>query len=166
MNEFSCMIQLTGKNLQLLGQMLLKKRPEVANELLTECMEQMNAPVKDTSLIGYYFESYCRLNKIDVDQFRDSKKNHSVSQKKKEFIGLILKIYHPYIFRGKCDFFKAKNGLITNLANTLNISRGNASELVQEIYIWISTYEDFRNKVCETYQIIIGEDGQKEVKNG
>lgn len=153
------MIELTGKNVQLLGQMLLKRRPDVANELLTECMEQMSAPVKDTSLIGYYFESYCKLNGIEIRSFLDSKKNHAISQKRKEFIGLILKIYHPYIFKGKCDFFKAKNGLITNLANTLKISRGNASELVQEVYIWVTTYEDFRGKVCQTYQNIIGEEG-------
>lgn len=151
------MIELTGKNIQLLGQMLLKRRPDVANELLTECLEQMTAPVKDTSLINYYFQNFCQYHNIDIEKFLSSRKNHSISQKRKEFIGLILKIYHPYLFQKKYEFFKPKNGMVTNLASTLRISRGNASEIVQEVFVWISTYQDFRQTVNDTYQSIIDE---------
>lgn len=148
-------LQLNARNVQMLGRILIKKRPDLANEFLQECMEQMAAPVKDTSLIGYYFEAYCTEIGTQKDVMLSSNKDHSVSKRRKEFIGLVLKIYHPYIFTNKCICFKPTKGLITSLSLTLQMNKGNVSHAVQEVCKWIELYQDFKVGIETLYGKII-----------
>lgn len=150
-------MSLTAKNIQMLGQMLLKRRPDLANEFLQECLQQINAPVKDTSLIGYYFDSYCELLGITKSEMVDRKHDHEMNRKRNVFIGMVLKIYHPYIFSGEWPYFKPKNGLVTNLSTTLKTSKGNTSVNIKKAVRWIHIYADYRQSVESAYSLIIGQ---------
>jgi hypothetical protein len=149
--------QLTRKNHSTIGLLLCKKYPELARDLLSEYLsiqQAQQADVTDTSLVSYYFQAYCDIRGIPREELTRTNWSHDISRSKQEFVGLILRIYHPYLFKNPQSYFCPQHGLVKNLAATMCIQKGHASMLVSKARTAIRVYDSFAESIESIYNQI------------
>jgi hypothetical protein len=151
-------MHLSHKKLSILAKELIKKRPDVAVQLLIDINEQNRALINDTSLIKYYFDCFCDLTEQDKEELVTIKNKYQILERKRQFCGLVLKLYQPAAFDKGQQYFQPQKGLIINLANTLNADKGNVSKMLHEVLTHVRAYKDFRASIEYLYQQIIPTD--------
>lgn len=143
------------KNLSLLGHELLKRYPNIASEILTDIIASTSGYITDTSLVNYYFDAFCDYTNQDSGRIRNTKNNYSVTETKRIFVGFVIKIYHPNLFKIRTGFFQPQIGLIKNLSSTLNMDEGNISRLIRQVIVRIRVYNDFAEYIEKIYNDLI-----------
>jgi len=145
---------ISRKKLSFIGYQLLKRRPDIATEILTEYIATSKSQIEDTSLISWYFDAFCESISQSREDIVNIKNNYSFHERKREFVGLVIKIYHPAVFSSNADFFQPQRGMITNLSSTLNVNKGNVSRMLSEVLVRLRAYDDFKLSIENLYNKI------------
>lgn len=135
------LLQYSRRDLPLLGRLMIKKYPEIAAELLSSYNPA--APFDDNlTNVSHYYSRY--------NTFPDFNK--------RVFVGVMVAIYSPESLRNDDN---QRKGLITTIAQVLNLSHQYISLLAKESILYYKIYDDFREKVdIVTEQMKGGADGE------
>lgn len=128
-----------------LGKLLLKKRPEVASEL----MMYLNSDSSETrlDLIPQYFQTYCRIKNIDPFNCTGKLDTHAKMRDRRVFIAAILVMYCKQVYQQPTDQLVLPYGIVKKLEKCLSISKAYASVIIRQVINEHRIYEDFREEV-------------------
>lgn len=140
----------TQRNLAHIGYHLVKKMPDVAEQIISA------APLppgqsKDFSRITEYFYQYCCIIKIPVEDMLLIRNSYNITEKRRQFVGVVLRIYYPELFLNKAAYFGGRRGLIKQLAQSMGIQGSNTSTMVDKVHGWIWAYPDWTEQVLAIY---------------
>lgn len=86
---------LDHRQLQILGKLLMIKKPEVAKELIQYIPKQSDAFESDLSKVPHYFKLFCQLQSLEPNEYTGPLYKSSKIDKRRFFIAVILSLYHP-----------------------------------------------------------------------
>lgn len=142
----------------MLGHQLIKRRPDIAIGLLTELLKYNSSEVKDLTLIPMYLQAFCDVRNIDTIKLKEEKYNQELTENKREFIGMVLRIYHPFLFEAKdTSGFVPRHGICRQIALTLNINDEGAagsSNLIKQVVARLKSYH-YKKHIENLYKEII-----------
>ena len=145
-------INLAGKKLSRkdvfhVGYQLLKRRPEVADELLNETPLPSDSNRVPSELIPVYFQLFCVVFNYDPAWLVNTKNSHHVTEIKRFFAGAILKIYHPNAWDNPNTYFQLQTGIVKHLSETIGMKKANTSNMLYQVHKWVRQYDDFEEEV-------------------
>lgn len=151
--------QLTKKDYQLLGRLLLKQKPEIAKELFHACIEPK--PIEtDLSRIPALFARFCAFRGISPSDYTGPLYKTSKTTLRRVFIGAILRMYAPEVYNMPENCLVLKRGIVKQLELTLCGKVDAASRVIRKVIAEERVYEDFRAQVAMTVEQLT----QKEVE--
>lgn len=143
------------KEFAILGRLLLTKKPEIANELISTYLPAKEAIETDQSKIGYFFLVFCKVQDIDLNEYLGPVYKSNKVAVRRLFIACILNLYAPHVFIHPLQNTSINRGLIKQLANTLQWDKQPVSVMVRQIVLWQNQYKDFSDQVSEVLEKMI-----------
>lgn len=128
------------KTYQALGQMLIKKRPEIAEELLTYCNRTGET---DISRIPDFYKKFCEHLQINPLEYIGKLPVEEKLKIRRLFIGVLLKIYNQQIFNLPHTAPVTRLGFAKELSDCLHLSQASISVLIPQVIFEEKTYEEF-----------------------
>lgn len=145
------------RNIRHLASLLLKRRPEIAEELLHQC-PLPEPPEEDINRIPDYFEAYCQVIGLPAEKVQ-LKINRTAAEHRRIFIAVILRIYHPEVYERPDVYFKPSRGIGRKLRECLK-TLGQTYDEIYKVKEFIKVYPDFTRDALNIYsQIKKTEDG-------
>lgn len=138
-------LQLTRRDFTLLGKLVAKLQPKVAEQLLSD--HSADSPLdKDLNNINFYFLNFCKVSGIEADDFAFSRYDRPMIANKRVFIGVLLRIYSPGSLRSGLP---VKWGILKRTAELFkhNPETGHAHKLISDTIFQYKAYDDFREQV-------------------
>lgn len=137
------MLLYSRRDLTLIGRLLTKTQPQQAADLLSTY--QAEAPHdRDLTNIPFYFLKFCHAQGLEAEALAFSRYSTEMVDRKKVFIGCIIKIYSPSSFVHSTSL---KWGLVRRIAAVLNHPNNYVSELVARVISSYKVYDDFCDQV-------------------
>lgn len=134
-----------SKAYEIVGELFVKKGPETASKAAHSLMS-VKASECDFDKISEFYSRFCSIENITELKSTD----------KKLFISCILHLYHPIGFCVPVQYLTIPYGLAATLANVLGCSQPGISQIVRQVILEESVYDDFREKVKEMVDKIKG----------
>lgn len=128
-----------------LGRILVRKRPELAAELLPQSNQQNNQT--DRALIPKLFESFCNLYNCQPFELRGKLKKTEQHKHRRIFISTILHFYAVEVYSHPPSSPVIPTGISKALVECLGIKKAAISILIRNVLYDYRNYEDFSNEV-------------------
>lgn len=128
-----------------LGRILVRRRPDLAAELLPLSNQQNNQT--DRSLIPKLFESFCNLYNCQPADLRGKLKKATQHKHRRIFISVVLYFYAVEVYSHPPSSPVIPIGLSKSLAECLVIKKAAISILIRNVLNDYRNYEDFSNEV-------------------
>lgn len=147
----------------LLGRLLAKRMPEVAQALMTSFHEETVKPTEtDHSKLEIYFLAYCQIRDIEPLELRGNLHKAGKIDVRREYIGSMLRLYNPQLYVQPPSDMIIHYGFVKSLANVLELREQNIGRTIRETVLREKVYEAFANQVKATVEVLI----KREVTNG
>lgn len=140
------------KQHQLLGYLLIKTKPEIAQELLDRYTTD-DTVITDHMLMQNFFREFLQ----STSSFAGSK-----SIANRTFIASMIRVYQPELSHQPREAMVVKRGFVKHLADVLQQKPSNISAMIRQVIIWEQSYDDFRQNVMQFSSLIIEQYGQTE----
>lgn len=128
------------KNYSLIGKVLCKVKPEVAQEILSIVQPGQETDV--TRIFKFYAifdQGYTECEKpVDLRRI---------------FTAAMLKLYHPKILEG--GFITMQHGFVKNVAACLSCKSQAVTLNIREAVVMYRSYQDFQSKVNRVFDLIM-----------
>lgn len=137
---------LNEKQYKIIGRLVCKKHPEIAEELLSTLN---HTPLEeDISKLEFYFNQFCILHGTSKQDYFGAVYKTSKVDLLRIFIASMVHLYYPEIYFQPIEELNLKkNGFVTALANSIGQAVSNTSNRIREVIIWEKEYDDFKEKV-------------------
>lgn len=127
-----------------LGRLLLKKKPEIAQELISEYLPARVPLDADLDKIPDYFQTFCRLQQLDPKEYTGPLYKSSKIDKRRLFVAAIILMYHP------------RTRLVAKyISETIGQDPSNTVKLIQEVEFRYKELEDFKTQVDEIVKTLM-----------
>lgn len=131
-----------------LGRLLTKVRPDIAKELVAYYYSEQPQPLeRDLSKITEYFLLYCRLEKLDPEQYIGNLYKSSLVDVRRYFIAAMLHMYRPKFFYSLHGPERYRDGLSRKLADILEMDQSFVNKTIKQIVVWQKCDETFKARV-------------------
>lgn len=134
-------LSLRGKKQhQLLGWLLIRHKPELAQELLGSYSDQ-RPTLSDAEgrMIGRYYSAFVKITyQVDLGKPTNARRL---------FIGAMIRIYHPGLHQQPADALMIRPGLVSQLARVTLQKEANVSTMIRQVLFQEKVYDDFREQV-------------------
>lgn len=153
-------MHITGKkNFQILGKLLVINRPEIAQELYNSYLQPVVKPVADNhELISSYYSAFCEHMQIQIDHCQGALFKRSRVEIRRTFISCLMRIYNPAAYLQPEDSIINRPGFVKEIAAVLQTGEQRISETIRQAIAQERIYEDYRIRVNDIYQKLIGKD--------
>lgn len=133
----------------LLGFLLLKQKPDVANELLEDYLPKREAPENDIRKIEDFYQQFCQLKGLEAEDIRGPLYKTSKVEIRRQFIAAILHLYLPHVYDQPDEYIMiGKSGVAKRLAAVFCITKERISQVVREAVFFEKQYQDFSESVA------------------
>jgi hypothetical protein len=133
----------------LLGFLLLKQKPDVANELLEDYMPKREAPESDILKIEQFYQRFCQLKGLDAEEIRGPLYKTSKVEIRRQFIAAILHLYIPYVYDQPDEYIMiGKSGVAKKLSDVFCITKASITTMIREVIFFEKQYQDFSELVA------------------
>jgi hypothetical protein len=137
---------LNEKQYKILGRLLVKKHPDVAQSLLATLNH--TASEDDITKIDLYFIRFCTLQGIAKESYYGAVYKTSKVDVFRLFIASMVHLYFPEVYFQPIEELNLKkNGFVTAIAVATGQHTANVSSRIREVVLWEKEYDDFREKV-------------------
>ena len=148
-----------NRQLVIIGRQLIKKHPELANELLNEAeTSHIQAATTDYSMLPEILKSFSKHMGIEPEEITgDIHRSRAKTQVRRMFIALCLKVYDPdFLSPNKSS--KMRTGIRDSIAGVLDMNPNKVSNLAGyasfSYNVKRGEYKAFSEKVDEIYNNI------------
>lgn len=131
---------LDHRQFQLLGRLLVIKKPDVARELFEFIPKQIEAIEHDLTKIPAYFISFCQLNNIEPKDYIGPLYKSSKIDKRRFFIAAIILLYNPQT-----------RLLQKHISDALQQDQSATGRMIKEVEFRYKNLADFK---CEVDEIV------------
>jgi hypothetical protein len=135
----------------LLGKLLIRKRPDVAQQLISDYQVAASDIAVSDEAINKTLSEFIQIRGIEPDFIIGSTRNRKRGAERRIFIAVILHLFQPHVFHIKTNDIYLKTGLVSQLARSLNIHAPRVSYLVRDVVTTERAYDDFRDIVQSVY---------------
>lgn len=127
-----------------LGRLLVKKRPEIAEELLAYCQL-----VGETDLdkIPDFFKRFCEYLHLNPDEYTGKLKDPAKQNVRRLFIGAMLHLYNRHAFHQPHTNPVMRSGFVSRLSDCQGVDISRISHVIRQVMLEEKVYDDFRTKL-------------------
>lgn len=128
----------------MLATLLLKKRPDIAEELLPLAMA---SDTKNIENIPEYYNLFCKINKLDPKKFKGKLYKRDLVKKRGMFILAMVHIYNQNVLYIPSTAPIMRNGFVNKLSCQIGISSATISYHIRQMLFNVSTYENDKKEI-------------------
>jgi hypothetical protein len=145
------------KDYKILGKLLVKKNPALADEYLS--LYKTHSPKEiDNTKISFYFYSFCEVMEITPETYLGPLHKSSKVDIRRLFVACMVHLYQPHVFYQPIDEINlSKKGFVMHLSRTLQQQESNISTMIREVIAWEKDYDDFKEKVHGIIELLTKE---------
>lgn len=145
------LIDIGRREYNLLGRMLVKQHPEIAEDLLSSLQRPFDTDLQN---IPRYFKTFCELCGIADSDLLELRYDKDMVGNKRLFIACMLFLYDPGIFNSSVR--DVKYGLSTAISKLLHHNNGYIGSTMRDVITWYKAYDEFRAQVDEMVEKLKG----------
>lgn len=138
------------KDHALLGKLLLKNKPDIAQELIKTYLPEQPPKESDFSKIKDLFSRFCKIQNIEPEEHLGPVYKSDKVSMRRLFVATMVHLYNPQVYFQPLDSIVLSNGFVTAITRVLSQNKGNTSKMIREVIIWEKQYEDFATSVSQT----------------
>lgn len=141
-----------------LGKLLVRQRPEIAEELLPFCDVETNET--DMQKMPAFFLRF-QSSAPSVAYAKE----HGTKNQRNLFIAVILKLYACQVFSHPPASPVMKYGLVKGICDTLGMKKANTSIQIRQVLFDYKHYQDFRELIDKIAAELKQNQNQSEINN-
>lgn len=134
------MIAIQGRNqIFQLGKILLSKKPELAQALISEYLPGVAQPMEtDLEKIPMFFKRFCQIKQLHASEYIGALYKNSKIDMRRLFVAAIIVLYQPHT-----------RLLSKYISETLQQDPGDTSRMIQQMKFRYDKIEEFKCEVDE-----------------
>jgi hypothetical protein len=145
-------LNLSTKQLSILGRLCAIQKPEVARELLS--IYDIEPVEKDHALIAKYFQSFCSLHDIQPAEYKGALFKSQKVHVRRIFVAAMIRVYIPHLYKAPPGTVRLEYGFVQGLSVELRLKNTNVAKMIREVIIMEKVYEEFRANVDATTNLL------------
>ncbi|GAA4328454.1 hypothetical protein [Flaviaesturariibacter amylovorans] len=144
----------------LLGRLLLRHSPELAQELLAAALLEAKPVASDYSLIPTYFTTFCTLHGLDPKAYIGPLRKSKLVDVRRLFIAVILRLYYPQALAHTTELVTMPPGLTKAISELFRQGKNGVSRTIHEVILapWDSTYGSLEERADQIVHQILSHD--------
>jgi hypothetical protein len=127
----------------ILGRLLLSKKPDIANELITAYLPHEEPKETELNKVYKLLMAFCAVNNLSISDCTGPGRSQTTNRR--IFICCIIHLYAPQFLNDTTLY--VNRGLVLELTKILHSQRDRVSRLIRQAILWKNSYPDFAEQV-------------------